>query len=120
MAQRETIVEVFAFIGGAYGSKWAPPTATDMTVWERLVGHIPDEDLVEATVAHCSTETWPPTPADLLKRCEHRRIYRDRAHRPMELTEGETTARTASTKALLDEVRGGLGNVVNLDERRQA
>lgn len=108
MASRECIVEVFAFIGGAYGQRFPTPTATDMAVWEKLLDPADDDALTDAVVAHCSVETWPPTPADLLERCGHRRRYADRTHRPFELNAGECTERDPNIGELLRRTRDRL------------
>lgn len=120
MASPECIVEVFAFIGGAYGQRFPTPTETDMGVWAKLLEQTDDEQLYDAVVAHCSVETWPPTPADLLKRCG-RRQYVDRSHRPYEIEAGEPAPRDPKIGELLKRTRAQLNaDVIDLDERRSS
>lgn len=121
MASPETIRDLYDFLAATYGpSKFPPATEAAMHAWYLVLDQVDDEQLGEAVMAHCREESWPPAPADLIRRCGGERRYADRAHRPMELTSGEPTERTASTKALLEQTRAHLGNVVDLDERRSS
>lgn len=121
MASPETIRDLYDFLAATYGpSKFPPATEAAMHAWHLVLEEVNDDDLGRAVMAHTREESWPPAPADLIKRCRSGRRVVDRSHRPFELEAGDEPGRSTAVAELVRDVRSGLGNVVHLDERRQA
>ena len=120
MASPECIAELCQFIEGVYGpGKFPPVTEQSLVAWHMVLEPVADEDLAEAVMAHCREESWPPAPADLVRR-SGTRTYRDRAHRPFELEAHPAGQRGAHIDHLMREAREHLAPVVDLDERRSS
>lgn len=104
MASPEAVRDLFRLLGDAYGDRKFPPaTEESLAIWFGLFEGIDDGPLLEAAVAHCREESWPPAPADLIRRAARR--VTDRAHRPFELDEGERTERDPRIDELLRRTR---------------
>lgn len=108
MASPEAVRDLFRLLGDAYGDRKFPPaTQESLAIWFGLFEDVDDAPLLEAAVAHCREESWPPAPADLIRRATHR--VTDRAHRPFELEEGERVERDPRITDLLRRTRANLG-----------
>ena len=86
MASRECVVEVFAYLAGAYQQKFQSPTQTDMRIWHDILEDVTDDQAIEACRAWCRSDSeWPPTAGQLRMRAlGERRTYADRSHRPFD------------------------------------
>lgn len=114
MASPETIAHLARLLADTYGSKYQPPTEETLAIWFGLLEAVDDEALVAAALAHCREESWPPVPADLIRRAQRR--VTDRAHRPFELTEGERVERDPRIDELLRRTRAQLAGLDQDDD----
>ena len=62
------IAQCLTLISATYGAKF-PTNDYTAGVWIVLLDDIPPDELQAAVIDWCRTMDWPPTPAELRKRC---------------------------------------------------
>lgn len=68
MSTHQIIADCIALLSVTYGPKF-PTNEQTLGVWIVLLQDLPPAELQAATIEWCRTQDWPPTPAELRKRC---------------------------------------------------
>lgn len=68
MSPHQIIADLIALLSATYGARF-PNIGLTLDVWIGLLQDLPPAELQAVVIDWCKTQEWPPTPAEIRKRC---------------------------------------------------